>query len=58
MCPISDRSRGKDPILTKISREISGEEALLPSMDGRNHPERYFLLTQTFEYLKFLKINQ
>jgi hypothetical protein len=33
MCPISARSRGKDPVLTKISREISGEEALLPSME-------------------------
>jgi hypothetical protein len=25
---------------------------------ARNLPERYFLPTQTFEYLKFLKINQ
>jgi len=33
MCPISDRSRGKDPVLTKISRETSGEEALLPPME-------------------------
>jgi hypothetical protein len=33
MCPISDGSRGKDRVLTKFSREISGEEALLPSME-------------------------